>query len=94
MDEFQAYTREQWEKIDKAQELLIKGVPLDMELLMSNSRSAVLINVGETADTYLARSIGLGNVGALSFDILSTYVDNSLMLPTLYQTMQLIKRGE
>ena len=94
MDEFQAYAKEQWEKIDKAQELLIKGVPLDMELLMSNSRSAVLIHVGETADMYLSRSIGLGNVGALSFDILSTYVDNSLMLPTMYQTMQLIKRGE
>lgn len=94
MEAFQADAKSKWELLEEAQKLLETGtIPLSLETLMSDLRSKVLIKLGESPDVFLTRTIGLGNVGTLAFDMVSSYVDNALVLPDLNTTMQQLQRG-
>lgn len=94
MEAFQAQAKSKWELLEEAQKLLETGtMPLSLETLMSDLRSKVLIRLGESPDIYLTRTIGLGNVGTMAFDMVSNYVDNTLVLPDLNTTMQQTQRG-
>lgn len=94
MDVFQAQAASKMEMLDKAREMLETGtVPIDLEVLMGDLRSKVMINLGESADTFLTRTIGLSNVGTLAFDMVGKYVDSKLTLPDLNYTMSKLNRG-
>lgn len=94
MDVFQAQAASKMEMLDKAREMLETGtVPIDLEVLMGDLRSKVMINLGESADTFLTRTIGLSNVGTLAFDMVSEYVDTKLILPDINYTMSKLNRG-
>lgn len=94
MESFQAEAKSKWELLEEAQKLLDTGiVPLSLETLMSDLRSKVLIKLGESPEVFLIRTVGLGNVGTLAFDMVSNYVDNALVLPDLNTMMRRTQRG-
>lgn len=94
MEAFQAEAKSKWELLEEAQKLLDTGiVPLSLETLMSDLRSKVLIRLGESPEVFLTRTVGLGNVGTLAFDMVSNYVDSALVLPDLNTMMRQTQRG-
>lgn len=94
MDTFSKEASTKQELLEKAKDLLETGtVPLSLETLMGDLRSKVMINLGEYPDVFLSRTIGLGNVGTLGFEMVSSYVDSKITLPDLNYTMNLVQRG-
>lgn len=94
MEAFQTEAMSKWELLEEAQKLLETAIaPLSLELLMSDLRSKVMIRLGESPEVFLTRTVGLGNVGTLAFDMVSNYVDVALTLPDLNTMMRRTQRG-
>lgn len=68
------------EEIDAANDLLGKEMA---DPLLFVHRGTPYFNQYETPDDYYNRAIHIGNVGVLSLDAVSTYIDGKLILPKL-----------
>jgi len=58
------------------------------ELLNENNRLSPLIIFGETPSEFYDRTIHYGNIGTLSLDIVSNYVEAALRLPQISDTLK------
>lgn len=61
-----------------------------MNLLDSNVHLAPLIIFGERPDDFFQRTIHSGNIGVAGIEVIESYVDLSLRLPELYETIGVI----
>jgi archaellum component FlaF (FlaF/FlaG flagellin family) len=75
MSEFEKYTEEQLKLIDSAKDLLDQ-----------NHQLSPFVIFGEKPEDFYNRTIHSGNIGVVSIDALSSFVDSKLTLPTLDQT--------
>lgn len=75
--------RELWEKLEKAQELLDTETRWMIPIIIPN----------ETPESFFARTVHSGNIGAVGITAIQSYVDNALTLPTLDQTIGGFKYG-
>lgn len=77
--EFQAFkdaSEEQLKLLEKAQ-----------ELLENDSKLTPMILFGESPQAFYQRTVHSGNVGTIGFQAIETYVDRSLKLPTISDTL-------
>lgn len=58
------------------------------ELLGQDNRLVPLIIFGETPTQFFDRTVHYGNIGALSLDVVSNYVDTALRLPEISDTLK------
>ena len=71
--------------LEQAQDLLDTGLDLlEPDLFIDNAPIMIL---GETATNYYNRTVHSSNPGAQSLNIIENFVDISLTLPTMHQTM-------
>lgn len=75
-DDFQLFVKEEQKKLDEAN-----------KLLENTNWMTPLIIFGEKPDDYYHRTVHSGNIGVLSLDAISAYVDVSLTLPELTDTL-------
>lgn len=64
-----------------------KTLDIANKLLGSTNFLAPIVIFGENPQQFYERSVHSGNIGVLSFDALSSYVDNALTLPSIMQTL-------
>lgn len=81
---YEAQTREMQAELKEAQELLDSGISLDPFTFIGKEPAYVL---GESPKDYFSRTVHSGNVGALSFEIVRSFVEQSLKLPTVEDTL-------
>lgn len=75
-DSFQLFVKEEQKKLDEAN-----------KLLENSNWMTPLIIFGEKPNDYYNRTVHSGNIGVLSLDAISAYVDTSLKLPELTDTL-------
>lgn len=89
---FSAEAQEKQAALSKAKELLGDPViPLELELLVSNSRSKVFITLGESPDDFMAK--GSMNVIETTQGFVSNYVEIMMQPPNLQQLLNQSQRG-
>lgn len=84
LQEFQSMKEEALEELQKAQDLL--GTQGLLDPLSFTGLQPMVIH-GETPDNYYNRTVHSGNVGVLSYEIIENFVDISLRLPTIQDTL-------
>lgn len=77
MKSFDAFAKEKYKELEK------KNALLD-----NNVRQVPFLVFGEKPSEYYDRTVHSGNIGVLSLDVISSYVDSSLMLPKISDTLQ------
>lgn len=85
LSDFNDYSEGRYEELKAAQDLLESGSLLDPLLLIE--RRDPLVIFGETPDNYFNRTVHSGNVGIAAYDLIENYVDISLKLPDVSQTL-------
>ena len=92
-DLFYQESQEKQASLKQAKELLNNDViDLELDLLLSNSRSQVFIKLGEKPEDFLGRSPL--NVTQLSNRLVENYVDIMLQPPSLADMLNQTKRGD
>lgn len=96
MQEFKSYAETKQEELDKANQLL-KNADVSMNLGLfvdaAPPSSMPYLNLYQTPHEYYTRTVHAGNVGPLAFAALSGYVDQSLVLPKLADTVNVFEQG-
>lgn len=82
--EFQLYMDESTKMLDDAKKLLDVGNLINPFEFIGE---VPLMSLGEAPDTYFRRTIHAGNIGTAGIDAISSYVDMSLKLPDMNQTL-------
>lgn len=77
---FIEYAEDMQDELDELMEELTDYTNINYDIVYSRKHIEVM---GETPDDFYNRTIHSGNVGALVFGMISTYVDNELRLPEL-----------
>ena len=89
---FSLEVQEKQAALAKAKELLgDPPIPLELELLVSNSRSKVFITLGESPDDFMAK--GSMNVIETLQGFVSNYVEMMMQPPSLQQLLNQTQRG-
>ena len=89
---FSAEAQEKQAALSKAKELLGDPlIPLELELLVSNSRSKVFITLGESPDDFMAK--GSMNIVETLQGFVSNYVEIMMQPPNLQQLLNQTQRG-
>ena len=89
---FSLEVQEKQAALAKAKELLgDPPIPLELELLVSNSRSKVFITLGESPDDFMAK--GSMNVIETLQGFVSNYVEIMMQPPSLQQLLNQTQRG-
>lgn len=89
---FSLEVQEKQAALAKAKELLgDPPIPLELELLVSNSRSKVFITLGESPDDFMAK--GSMNVIETLQGFVSNYVEMMMQPPSLQQLLNQSQRG-
>lgn len=89
---FYADNQEKQASLQQAKELLNNStMGMDLELLISPSKSRVFITLGESVDTYMAKPFI--NIVALGQSLVENYVEISMQPPNLSQLIQQSQRG-
>lgn len=90
---FSLEVQEKQAALAKAKELLgDPPIPLELELLVSNSRSKVFITLGESPDDFMAK--GSMNVIDTLQGLVSNYVEIMMQPPNLQQLLNQSQRGD
>lgn len=90
---FSLEVQEKQAALAKARELLgDPPIPLELELLVSNSRSKVFITLGESPDDFMAK--GSINVIETLQGFVSNYVEIMMQPPSLQQLLNKSQRGD
>ncbi len=90
---FSLEVQEKQAALAKAKELLgDPPIPLELELLVSNSRSKVFITLGESPDDFMAK--GSMNVIETLQGFVSNYVEIMMQPPSLQQLLNQSQRGD
>lgn len=76
-EDFNAFVKEQTKTLESAQDLLNNSVVLSPFIIF-----------GERPEDFYNRTIHSGNIGTASIEAISQYVESSLKLPTLYETIE------
>jgi hypothetical protein len=84
LSEFQLFVDEATKELNEAKKLLDVGNLINPFEFIGE---IPLLSLGEEPDTYFKRTIHAGNIGAVGIDAVSSYVDMSLKLPDMNQTM-------
>ena len=82
--EYQLLADELQEELDRGQDLL--GNPLDLNPFAFIGQEPLYV-AGEDPDSYFSRTVHSGNVGVQSLNIVQNFVDISLTLPTIEDTV-------
>ena len=82
--DFEAYAEEKMDELEEAMELLSAGVTLDP---LTFVRRQPLFVPGETPDAFYNRTVHSGNIGAKSLNLIENYVEISLTLPTVQESV-------
>lgn len=85
MELFADYAESKYEELEKAESLLDTNSLLDPLMLLD--RVEPIIVFGEHPDDYYNRTVHSGNIGTSAFDLIENYVDISLKLPNIEQTI-------
>lgn len=90
---FSLEVQEKQAALAKAKELLgDPPIPLELELLVSNSRSKVFITLGESPDDFMAK--GSMNIVETLQGFVSNYVEIMMQPPSLQQLLNKSQRGD
>lgn len=94
LTDFNDWAKGQWSNLQEQREELgleQRAAGLD-GLVFVNSHPLVVI--GESPSAFYDRTIHSGNIGAMSFDVASGYVDASLTLPTIGMSQEVFNRDQ
>lgn len=86
---FTERNNEKWESLEDAQSLLEVDSLLDPLLLLE--RREPMIIMGEAPSSFFDRTVHTGNIGTVSYDLIENFVDISLTLPDIEQTLGELK---
>ena len=91
-DVFLAESQEKVKQLETAKELLgQKPLDLSLDLLLSDVRSKVFINLGESPDEYMSRTSL--NIIEAAQSYITDYVEMKMQPPTLHQQLNRVTRG-
>jgi len=91
-DVFLAESQEKVKQLETAKELLgQKPLDLSLDLLLSDVRSKVFINLGESPDEYMNRTSL--NIIEAAQSYITDYVEMKMQPPTLHQQLNRVTRG-
>lgn len=91
-DVFLAESQEKVKQLEAAKELLgQKPLDLSLDLLLSDVRSKVFINLGESPDEYMNRASL--NIIEAAQSYITDYVEMKMQPPTLHQQLNRVTRG-
>lgn len=84
LSQFQLYVDESNKALKEMKKLLDVSIPLDP---FSFIGEVPLMSLGEAPDAYYMRTVHAGNIGVMGVNAISSYVDMSLTLPDMNQTL-------
>ena len=84
LEAFELYKDEQIEELEEIQKLLNTNAFLDPFTFIGRQP---MVLFGENPDAYFNRTVHSGNVGMVSINIIQNFVENSLTLPRMHETV-------